>query len=340
MDLSATPTQEQIASFLVRSKLADPGEAITCTPLTGGVSSDIWRVDTRSGAFCLKRALPTLRVAAEWHAPVSRNAYEWAWLKFAAEQVPDNVPTPLAHDPVAGMFAMPYLDAQHFPLWKQQLLDGKVQASAARQVGAVLVKIHAASAGSPQVAARFATDVNFQALRLDPYLVSMSTRHPDLADRLLALVAQTRSHPLALVHGDVSPKNILLGPHGPVFLDAECAWYGDPAFDIAFCLNHLLLKCLVHRDLSHQYLASFEAFCEGYFPGAHWEPRQALALRAAALLPGLLLARVDGKSPVEYLVGDLAKQAFVRKTARAMLQQSLPEPGSVASAWRLALARW
>ncbi len=81
----------------------------------------------------------------------------------------------------------------------------------------------------------FATDDTFYALRIEPYLVAPTRRHPDLAGTLARLAHATARTRLALVHGDVSPKNILIGRRGPVFLDAECAWYGDPAFDLAFC---------------------------------------------------------------------------------------------------------
>src|SRR5690606_24626353 len=118
----------------------------------------------------------------------------------------------------------------------------------------------------------------------------------------------TASTRLALVHGDVSPKNILIGPNGPVFLDAECAWYGDPAFDLAFCLNHLLLKCLWTPRAATDFLASFEALAAAYRSGVVWEPPEALERRTARLLPGLLLGRIDGKSPVEYLTADRDKE--------------------------------
>ncbi len=112
------------------------------------------------------------------------------------------------------------------------------------EVGRTVARIHAYSAARPELAAQFDTDAIFFEIRLEPYLLATARRHPDLAPVLQRLVAQTQAHAVALVHGDVSPKNILVGPRGPVLLDAECAWWGDPAFDIAFCLNHLLLKCL------------------------------------------------------------------------------------------------
>jgi aminoglycoside phosphotransferase (APT) family kinase protein len=116
-----------------------------------------------------------------------------------------------------------------------------------------------------------------------------------------------------LVHGDVSPKNILVAPQGPIFLDAECAWYGDPAFDLAFCLNHLVLKSfwVPHPALQK----CFESLKDHYLAGVTWE--SSIEERIAALLPGLLLARVDGKSPVEYL--DETGKEQVRQLARRML---------------------
>src|SRR5690606_13020930 len=104
--------------------------------------------------------------------------------------------------------------------------------------------IHEATSGDEAVAAGFPADAFFEQLRLDPYIRMTGRRHPEIGDRLEALADRTAATRIALVHGDVSPKNIMAGPAGPVFLDAECAWYGDPAFDLAFCLNHHLLKCL------------------------------------------------------------------------------------------------
>ncbi len=120
------------------------------------------------------------------------------------------------------------------------------------------------------------------------------------------LIETTLRNKHALVHGDVSPKNILSRSRGPVFLDAECAWWGDPAFDLAFCLNHLMLKCLWVPAARAALLESFEAMTAAYLPLVAWEPAAALEKRAAHLLPALFLARVDGKSPVEYLTAGRA----------------------------------
>ena len=140
------------------------------------------------------------------------------------------------------------------------------------------------------------------------------------------------------MHGDVSPKNILAGGPGPVFLDAECAWWGDPAFDLAFCLNHLLLKCLWTPAAREGLLACFDALAAAHLGGVGWEPRDAFERRAATLLPALLLARVDGKSPVEYVTSERDRET-VRSVARRYLQTPVERLADVAAGWREELAR-
>jgi aminoglycoside phosphotransferase (APT) family kinase protein len=135
-----------------------------------------------------------------------------------------------------------------------------------------------------------------------------------------------------LVHGDFSPKNLLAGPLGPVILDAECAWYGDPAFDLAFVLNHLLLKGAWRPQWRERYANAFVALLDAYLAHVTWEPAAAVAARTAALLPGLMLARIDGKSPVEYLTTDGAKNE-VRAFARALLIAPVAQPAPIAERW-------
>jgi hypothetical protein len=117
-----------------------------------------------------------------------------------------------------------------------------------------------------------------------------------------------------------------------VFLDAECAWYGDPAFDAAFCLNHLLLKGAWRADRVVAYLDCFLAFGQTYLDDADWEHTDALEERVATLLPGLFLARIDGKSPVEYLTEDVQKNR-VRRTANSLLRNPVSRLADIAAIW-------
>ena len=305
---------EPVLGLLRRSGLAAPAETPPFEELSGGVSSEIWRVDLASGPVCVKRALPRLRVAQRWEAPVERNRYERLWHEAAGEAAPGAAPRILAADDRAGLFAMQYLA---LPVWKERLRQGDAQPAFAAQVGATLAAIHTATAGRPAVAERFATDAIFHSIRLEPYLVATGMAHPDLEQEFQSLVHRTAHTKLCLVHGDVSPKNILVGSRGPVFLDAECAWYGDPAFDLAFCLNHLLLKCLWAPAARDAFLECFDALYTSYLAKASFE---GMEKRTATLLPALLLARVDGKSPVEYLADE--QRAFVRKHARRLMRET------------------
>jgi 5-methylthioribose kinase len=289
-------------------------------------------VRARSGAFCVKRALPQLRVAADWRAPIERNTKEAAWIKAVARFMPQAVPRLLAEDAGGGMFAMEYLPPQSFEGWKAQLQRGHVMLSTAAEVGRRVVRIHGRFAKSAVAEAEFATDTTFHAIRLEPYLLATSRAHPDRAAALERLAEVTARTKRTLVHGDVSPKNILVGAQGPAFIDAECAWFGDPAFDLAFCLNHLLLKCLWVPAAASSLLTAFDALATTYLGAVDWEPVDQIERRTAELLPGLFLARIDGKSPVEYLTAERDKDA-VRRVARSLLADPPRQLAEIRRVW-------
>lgn len=329
--MTAPDSRAQVRAFLRRHGLLADGDDAELTPLTGGVSSDLWRVDLPGRSVCVKSALAQLKVEQTWLAPVSRNRVEHDWLRFAAEVAPGQVPGVLAHDGDAGLFAMEFLPPQHYPVWKAHLLAGRVDLDAAAAVGDLVGRLHSASAAAPDTAATFATDDNFDALRVEPYLRATARANPDLGERFDALVSATTGTHLAIAHGDVSPKNILLGPDGPVLLDAECAWFGDPAFDLAFCLNHLLLKAVKLPNRAAALHAAAQALVDAHARHLDWEPLQAFDRRVAALLPALALARVDGTSPVEYL--DTAQRQHVRVAARTLLRESPSTVAEVLGLW-------
>jgi len=124
---------DAVLEFLRRAGLAAPRETPRAVPLAGGVSSDIWRVELARGTLCVKRALPRLKVAQLWEAPIERNRYERRWMEAANRIVPGAAPRVLAADDAAGCFAMQ--DLGELPLWKSELAAGRADAGFARAVG-------------------------------------------------------------------------------------------------------------------------------------------------------------------------------------------------------------
>lgn len=323
---------ENLNEFLYRNNLAEKSETVKWIPLAGGVSSDIWRVELPEKTICVKRALANLKVEADWRAPVERNNYEWEWFNFVYKIFPEIVPKPIAHDKKMQMLAMEYLAPENFTVWKKELLEGIADADFAANAGKWLGKIHAKSANDENLKNTFATDDLFFALRIEPYLHATAEKHFDISTRIKKIADRTLKTKIALVHGDVSPKNILKRKENPVFLDAETAWFGDPAFDLAFCLNHFLLKSAYKPDLIENYLKCFDDFAGSYLREVKWESPEKLEARTAELLPVLLLARIDGKSPVEYLTRKNTKNS-IRRIAKTFLTRQVKKLNSIGIEW-------
>jgi 5-methylthioribose kinase len=322
---------------LRKANLIGKAEMPPIVPLAGGVSGDVFRVDLSGGPICVKQPVEKLRVAADWHAPLERAHSEVMWLQFAASIDPGCTPEVIFEDRNAHIFAMQYLSPERYPGWKARLMIGDVDPEFAGKVGHTLARIHAASAGRSDIQAAFANQDLFFALRVEPYLLHTAKAHADFSAHIEALADDLRASRIALMHGDVSPKNILCGPEGPVFLDAETACYGDPVFDLAFCLNHLLLKGVHRRQNASEYGQSFDAMRDAYLQNVNWEDPAALDRRTARLLAVLLLARIDGKSPVEYLTADRDKE-FVRRAALDFIGRPDITLGEIALGWQEKLA--
>lgn len=291
-------------------------------PLVGGVSGEIYLVEDGAERFVVKRALAKLRVKAEWFADVGRNRYEREFIRYVARFLPSAVPALRECGTSDHYFAMEYLGGG-FRNWKKLLLEGQADAEAARTAGTLLAEIHRHSAGDAEAARNFNTTPNFFQLRIEAYLLTTAARHPALRALFAAEAERLGATRECLVHGDFSPKNILLTPGRMVLLDCEVAWYGDPAFDLAFMLNHLFLKALLHAPREVGLRGMIDTFWAAY---QAIRPTPELEARTSRLLLMLLLARVDGKSPVEYL--DPIRQNLVRR----FVQHELPaEPASLAA---------
>ena len=297
---------------------------VSINPLSGGVSCDIAAVDLGARRICVKFALPKLRVAADWYAPASRNKAEYEWLAFARTVVPSAVPELLGRDADTNGFAMEFIAPEDAYLWKTALLYRSPSQGEGGQVGRALGSIHAASSRDNFVADAFQNQSDFHALRLEPYLEFTALKYPELAPYFNDLVASLKANSDVLIHGDISPKNIFFRGGHALILDAECATLGDACFDLAFCMNHLILKAFHMPDSSTPLLAELQCLWHAYARHVHWEASDALEQRTCQLLPALMLARVDGKSPVEYL--DAPTRGRVR--ACLLLRSRSSRPGT------------
>jgi 5-methylthioribose kinase len=274
----------------------------TVTPLTGGVSSEIYRVDDNGHIFVVKRALAKLKVQQDWFADVGRNANEFRYLEYVTNHcLTDATPRPLRLSEANGYFTMEYL-GDGFANWKQQLLAGECEVVVARRLGVLLGVIHHLSADDPLARETFNTLPWFEQLRIDPYLLTTAKRHPRLSSLFHEEAERLRAWSRVLVHGDFSPKNILVSDQRIAIVDCEVAWFGDAAFDVAFLLNHLILKTIARPAIAETLRDMVWAFWAAYRQaGRPLLETQAREEHVARLLLMLMLARIDGKSPVEYL---------------------------------------
>jgi 5-methylthioribose kinase len=337
-------TPHTAAHYLRERGSIGPREAVEVRELSGGVSNTVLlvhRPDTPGGDFVLKQALPRLKVPQEWLCSIERIWREVEVLEICGQllasggrwlpetQPPDisfadtwitTVPTVLFSDRPNYCYAMTAAPAGH-QTWKEQLLAGETDPTIAAACGTLLGRLHAGSWNNPETASRLEDRTFFDSLRLDPYYRRLAVVYPDLAEILNRLVADTYATRLCLVHGDFSPKNLLISRGQIWLIDFEVGHFGDPAFDLGFFLTHLALKAVHAGEQGDSYLQLINAFWISYQAAlkkvATRDERANLSSRSALHWAACMLARVDGKSPVDYLLEELQRKT--RAFARAIL---------------------
>ena len=296
-----------LLEYLRAKKIVTKQETPGIRKLEGGVSNRVVLVTPAHGKpMVLKQALEKLRVEVDWFCTPERIKKEAAALRYLSEFVPaGSVPALLFEDTAEYLLAMEEVPEPH-QNWKQLLLSGTLLPDHVEQFGRLLGNIHGGSTGRREEAAEIFADRSvFETLRLEPYYRYTGEQVPEAGPFLEKLIADTLAQRLCLVHGDYSPKNILIHAGKLVLLDCEVVHLGDPGFDIGFSMAHFLGKAnhLASRraDFAEAANRYWEVYAEEIAPQAWAEELEPRAVRHAL---GCSLARVAGRSPLEYLSPD------------------------------------
>jgi 5-methylthioribose kinase len=294
----------QLEGYLRSKEYVDTKESLVIERLSGGVSNRTMLVKFGDGrAWVVKQALTKLRVAADWFSDPSRILNEAQGLRRLAELAPPGAVMPLVfEDAEHYLLAMQAVPQPH-ENWKTRLLAGSVDQQLVEHFGRLLASIHSSAAEQHRsLALEFADRSYFESLRLEPYYAYASSQVPAAADFLAQVMAETRRRSDTLVHGDYSPKNILVRQGQLVLIDHEVIHWGEPAFDLGFSLAHFLSKAHYLRPHRSAFATAAKHYWRTYrqtLGQVDWD--EGLEERAVRHTLACLLARVAGRSPLEYL---------------------------------------
>jgi 5-methylthioribose kinase len=322
---------DDLLGYLRESGRIGKQETPTFCALRGGVSNKTVLLRRPDGNhWVLKQALPKLRVQADWFSDPSRIRVEANALRYLPLITPPKtVPKLLFEDPEQQLLAMEAVPEPH-ENWKERLLSGRLDRDFFSQFGRLLASIHSRSYEvREELFPTFADRVFFETLRLEPYYQFTGERVPEAAPFLADVIAANRTHCVTLVHGDYSPKNILVFEGRLILLDHEVVHVGDPAFDLGFSLTHLLSKGFHLKKHRSAFLEAAVEYWKVYKSETGSAPCfKGIETRAVSNTIACLLARTSGRSPLEYLSIDERSQ---QKEAALHLIRHRPDtlPGLV-----------
>jgi 5-methylthioribose kinase len=314
-------TADTVLDYLRQTGRLGPGPA-RAELLTGGVSNVVLRIDTPERSFVVKQSRPQLRTRDLWLSDPDRIWREQEVMETLHPILPAVVPEVLFTDRPNYLFAMSAAPAEH-RVWKQVLLAGETDPELGRQVGAVLGRMHQATAEDRALVESFRDPTAFVQLRVDPFYRRIQERRPEVAEAVGTLIEQMLSLKEALCHGDYTPKNILLHNGGFTLVDYETAYLGDPTMDLGLFLAHLFLKTFHRPARWEDFFGLIRAFWQGYVGCVRFRSPAELEARGIGHLGACLLARIDGTSPVDYLPDEPVREA-VRRLGRRLLWDRPP----------------
>jgi len=313
--------KEELEHYLLDRKVINKKDGYSMYYCSGGVSGTVAFVYAGDKPLIIKQALAQLKVKETWLCDPNRMNIEYLSNKTYFRYVPESVPEVYFYDEenyIFGREAAP----ESCSMWKSDLLTGLLDFSVAEQSITALATVHNKCAADKQVAIDFASKDVFYNLRISPYIEFTVSKHPNLENFAKPIIKELMESTITLVHGDYSPKNILVDKRRISILDFEVAHYGHPSFDLAFFSNHFLLKSIKNKQFASSYLNMLSYMLGIYFKSIDFMDTHELEQSFVKLLAMLLLARVDGKSPVEYLTEETDKQ-LVRVLAYHIINEKL-----------------
>jgi 5-methylthioribose kinase len=293
---------KQLLEYLEQAQRITQGEQPKVTVLQGGVSNKTVLLEREAEAWVIKQALPKLRVEVDWYSDPSRIHREALGLRYLSQLLPEHVPQFIFEDVDNHILAMSAVPQPHTN-WKTVLLGGGVLQHHVKAFAELLGVMHRQAYERRTDFAEFFADTSFfESLRLEPYYLYTASQVPSATTFLETLVEDTRKQKVTLVHGDYSPKNILIYQDRLVLLDYEVIHWGDPAFDIGFGMTHLLSKAHYLSEQRSTLLNAAWVFWKSYARVVKELPwSKGLEARAVRHTLACMLARVRGRSPLEYL---------------------------------------
>ena len=307
--------------YLFERGIIDPRSSVLIEPLAGGVSNSVLKIKSDNGEFVLKQALPKLKVSGEWLSDVERTNIEKKALIFLQNIIPGVTPKLVYEDEINFLLIMECASAGSVT-WKSLLMNRDCDVVVARKIGQILGNLHQNTHDLIEAKSTFRNKEFFKQLRIEPYFVILKSKYPDLKKDIEQHIECCLDKEDALITADYSPKNILVCGNNVMVIDFEVTHYGDSSFDLGFLTTHLILKSILFSKRSKDYYAVLKETLEGYFSYVHFTSRAELEKLAVQQLAWLLLARIDGKSPVEYITNEKEKK-LIRFAAREILSSNI-----------------
>jgi 5-methylthioribose kinase len=318
-------TPHNVCAYLVEQGLMEPNDDVSVCALGGGVSNIVLLVEwkgPKGRSWVIKQSLEKLDVEADWRSERARIFREaLALQKLRPILGAAALPIVIHTDPDRYLYIMTAAPAGSVA-WKDLLLARHADSRVARNAGLLLAKIINASRENPSLAAEFGDRTIFHQLRLDPYYRTTAELHPKLRREFDGLIAKSLEIRTSLVHGDFSPKNMLVRDENIFLIDFEVVHWGDPAFDAAFLINHLLLKAFHEPAFASQFIALADDFWRTLVIALGSNKETEFEAMTVRHLGGLMLARIDGKSPVEYIEDENTKERVRTVATQIMVEKS------------------